>query len=189
MDCSQPSSSVHGILQARIMEWVAMHSSGGPSLPRDWTRIFCVSCIADGFFTAEPLWKPIWSPREVKFSSVQFSRSVVSDSLRPHGLSHTRLPCPSPTPRVCSNSCPSSPWCHSIISSSVVPLSSCLQSFLESGSFPMSQFFTPGGRMGTKSKMVASQGCEEARRKSFCLRGTESQFCKRKSSVDRWWWW
>ena len=143
----------------------------------------------DGFFTAEPLWKPIWSPREVKFSSVQFSCSVVSDSLRPHGLSHTRLPCPSPTPRACSNSCPSSPWCHSIISSTVVPLSSCFQSFLASGSFPVSQFFTPGGRMETKSRMVVSQGCEAARRKSFCLRGTESQFCKRKSSVDGWWWW
>ena len=73
---------------------------------------------------------------------VQFSHSVVSNSLRPHGPQHTRLPCPSPTPRTCSNSCPSSPWCHPTISSSVVPFSSCLQSFLASGSFPMSQFFT-----------------------------------------------
>ena len=63
----------------------------------------------------------------------------MSDSLRPHGLQHARLPCPSPTPRVYSNSCPSSWWCHPTISSSVVPFSSCLQSFPASGSFPMSQ--------------------------------------------------
>ena len=65
----------------------------------------------------------------------QFSRSVISDSLRPHGLQHSRLPCPSPTPRTCSNSCPSSRWCHPTSSSSVVPFSSCLQSFPASGSF------------------------------------------------------
>ena len=78
--------------------------------------------------------------------SIQFSCSVVSDSLRPHGLQHTRLPCPSPTPRACSNSCPSSWWCHPTISSSVVPFSSCLQSFPASGSFQMSQFFASGGQ-------------------------------------------
>ena len=65
-------------------------------------------------------------------ASVQFSCSVVSDSLRSHGLKHARLPCPSPTPRACSNSCPSNWWCHPTISSSVVPFSSCLQSFLTS---------------------------------------------------------
>ena len=78
------------------------------------------------------------------FSSAQFSRSVVSDSLQPHRLQHDRLPCPSPTPRGCSNSCPLNRWCHPIISSSVVPFSSCLQSFLASGFFPMSRFFTSG---------------------------------------------
>ena len=67
--------------------------------------------------------------------SVQFSYSVMSDSLQPHGLQHTRPPCPSPTPRACSNSCPSSWWCHPTISSSVVPFSSCLQSFPASGPF------------------------------------------------------
>ena len=77
--------------------------------------------------------------------SVQFSRSVESDSLRPRGLQHARPPCPSPTPRVYSNSCPSSRWCHSTISSSVVPFS-CLQSFLVSESFPMSQFFASDGQ-------------------------------------------
>ena len=76
--------------------------------------------------------------------SVQFSSSVMSDSLRPHG--HARLPCPSPTPGVYSNSCPSRQWCHPTISSSVVPFSSCLQSFPASGSFQISQFFTSGGQ-------------------------------------------
>ena len=70
----------------------------------------------------------------------------MSKSLRPHGLQHVRLPCPSPTTRTCSNSCPLSQWCHPTISSSVVPFSSCLQSFPASGSSQMSQFFTPGGQ-------------------------------------------
>ena len=74
-------------------------------------------------------------------SSVQFSHSVMSNSFRPRGLKHARLLCPSPTPGACSNSCPSSRWCHPTISSSVVPFSSCLQSF---PAFPMSQFFASG---------------------------------------------
>ena len=80
------------------------------------------------------------------FSSVQFSRSVVSDSLQPHESQHARLPCPSPTPGVYSNSCPSSWWCHPAISSSVIPFSSCPQSLPASGSFPMSQLFAGGGQ-------------------------------------------
>ena len=79
-------------------------------------------------------------------SSVQFSRSVLSDSLWPHGLQHTRPPCPSPTPGVHSNSCPLSSWCHPTISSSVVPFSFCPQSFPASGSFQMSQFLVSGGQ-------------------------------------------
>ena len=79
-------------------------------------------------------------------SSVQFSRSVLSNSLWPHGLQHARPPCPLPTPGVYPNSCPLSWWCHPIISSSVVPFS-CPQSFPESGSFPMSQFFASGGQV------------------------------------------
>ena len=82
----------------------------------------------------------------IRLSSVQFSRSVVSDSLRPHEPQHARPPCPSPTPRVDSNSCPLSQRWHSAISSSVIPISSHLQSFPASGSFPMSQFFTSGGQ-------------------------------------------
>ena len=81
-----------------------------------------------------------------QFNSAQFSCSVVSNSLRPHELQHARPPCPSPTPGVYSNSCPSSQWCHPTISSSVVPFSSRLQSFSVSGSFPMSQLFTSGGQ-------------------------------------------
>ena len=76
----------------------------------------------------------------------QFSRSVISNSLWPHGLQHSRLPCLSPTPGVYSNWCPSSRWCHPTISSSVVPFSSRLQSFPASGSFPVSQFFTSGSQ-------------------------------------------
>ena len=78
--------------------------------------------------------------------SVQFSHSVMSDSLRPHGLQHTRLPCPLPTPWACSYSCPLSQWCHPTISSSVIPLFSCLQSFPASGSFLKSQFIISGGQ-------------------------------------------
>ena len=80
------------------------------------------------------------------FSSFQFSHSVISDSLRPHELQHTRPPCPSPTPRVHPNSCPSSRWCHPAISSSVIPFSSCPQSLPASESFPMSQLFAWGGQ-------------------------------------------
>ena len=81
-----------------------------------------------------------------QFSSVQFSCSVMSDSLRPHELQHARPPCPSPTPGVHPNSCRSSRWCHPAISSSVVLFSSCPQSLPASESFPMSQLFTWGGQ-------------------------------------------
>ena len=82
----------------------------------------------------------------ISLSSVQFSRSVVSDSLRPHESQHARPPCPSPTPWVHSDSRPSSQWCHPAISSSVVPFSSCPQSLPASESFPMSQLFVWGGQ-------------------------------------------
>ena len=87
--------------------------------------------------------------------SVQFSCSVMSYSLQPQGLQHTRFPCPTPTPRVYSNSCLSHRWCHPTISSSVIPFSSRLQSFPASESFPMSQFFTWGGQ-GTGVSALAS---------------------------------
>ena len=93
------------------------------------------------------LWFWYFSPAILTwFSSVQFSCSVVSDSLWPHESQHTRPPCPSPTPRVHPNSCASSRWCHPAISSSVVPFSSCPQSLPASGSFLMSQLFAWGGQ-------------------------------------------
>ena len=100
------------------------------------------------------------SPRQVgrllEFSSVQFSYSVVSNSLQPHGLQHARFPCPSPTPGVYSNSCLLSQWCHPNISSSVIPFSSWLQSFPASGSFPMSQLFTSGGQSIRASALASA---------------------------------
>ena len=97
--------------------------------------------LAGRFFTTEPPGKPTLS-----FQSVQFSGSVVSDSLQPHELQHAGPPCPSPTPGVHPNLCPLSRWCHPTISSSVVPFSSCPQSLPASGSFPMSQLFAWGGQ-------------------------------------------
>ena len=86
-----------------------------------------------------------------KYYTVQFSLSVVSESLRPQALQHTRPPCPSPTPGIYSNSCLLSQWCQPTISSSVIPFSSCLQSFPASGSFPMSQFFALGQNIGVSA--------------------------------------
>ena len=95
-------------------------------------------------------------PNFFNYFSFEFSSvtQIMSDSLRPHGLQHTGLPCPSPTPGVYSPSCPLCRWCHPTISSSVVPFSSCLQSFPASEAFPMSQLFTSGGQ----SRVLASQG-------------------------------
>ena len=87
----------------------------------------------------------LWSPA-FGVCSVQFSRSVMSNSLQPHESQHARPPCPSPAPGVYTNSCPSSRWCHPTISSSVVPFSSCPQFLPASGSFPMSQLFASGGQ-------------------------------------------
>ena len=92
------------------------------------------------FAISEPLLSGEHHLSPHQFSSV----AELYPILRPHGLQYTRLPCPSPTPGAYSNSCPLSWWCHPIISSSIVPFSSCLQSFPASGSFPMSQFFTSG---------------------------------------------
>ena len=102
------------------------------------------------FFLVSSCWL-LWLIFHVLFPliitcSAQFSPSVVSNSFQPHGLQHARLPCPLPAPRDCSNSYPSSRWCHPTISSSVVSFSSCPQSFPTSGSFPMSQFLASGGQ-------------------------------------------
>ena len=96
----------------------------------------------------EKKWTKIWTEKIFKepISSVQFSHLVMSNFLRPHGLQNARPPCPSPTPGIYSNSCPIGRWCNPTISSSVVPFSSCLQTFPTSGSFPKSQFFTSDGQ-------------------------------------------
>ena len=99
------------------------------------------------FLPAYPIFMDMSESLKQAFvNSVQFSHSVVSNSLPPHGLQHNRLPCPSPTPRAYLKSCPSSRWCHPTISSSVVPFSCRLQSFRASGSFQISQFFASGGQ-------------------------------------------
>ena len=136
MDCSLPGSSVHGISQARLLDWVAISYSRRSSLLQgrssSWPRDqICISCIS----------RQILCQWVNTSSSVQLTRSVVSDSLWPHESQHTRLPCPSPTPGVNRNSCASSPWCHPAISSSVVPFSSCSQSLPASESFSMRQLF------------------------------------------------
>ena len=243
MDYSPPGSSVHGISQARILEWVAISFSRESSLPRDRTGIshitgslpseilYHLSYQGDLFTIAVmktsaqqqmtglkrcdiytqrnitqhkkewniAIWSNMDGPREyhTKWSKsgrerqnymirvkskkitqvnlytkqtlthrnrkqpygyqmvkgweknklgVQFSCSVVSDSSRPHRLQHARLPYPLPTPGACSNSCPSSWWCHPMISSSVVSFSFCLQSFPALGSFQKSQLFTSSGQ-------------------------------------------
>ena len=117
-----------------------VHSSG--LLPCAYTQGSLRNCIIQGD-RMELRAKRQWSALKCK---VQLSRSVVSNSLQPHGLQHTRLPCPSPTPRVYPNSCALSRWCHPTISFSVIPFSSCPQSFPVSGSFQTSQFCASGGQ-------------------------------------------
>ena len=128
-------------------------SCGGGLEPTSW----CLPgmpgwAVSTSVWTTEPYtdapacrWSSFHSSASVQFGSVQFSRSFVSDSLRPHRLQHTKLPSPSPTSRVCSNSCPSCWQCHPTISSSdlILPLTSI---FPASGSFPMSQLFASGGQ-------------------------------------------
>ena len=102
-----------------------------------------LSCLFPSFCNA------LFPDREIILfteASFQFRRSVMSDSLQPHRLQHIRLPCPSPIPGACSNSCPSSQWCHPTISSSVILFFSCLQCLPASGSFPGTQFFASGGQ-------------------------------------------
>ena len=98
-----------------------------------WSYFLLFACLFWCFYSVQVL---------LQFSSIAQS----CPTLRPHGLQHARLPCPSPTLKACTNSCPPSQWCHPTISSSVIPFSSCLQSFPASGSFPMSQFFASGGQ-------------------------------------------
>ena len=98
------------------------------------------------FFTNGATWEVHSWLNDIVLVSVQFSHSVMSDSLQNHRLQHARLPCPSPISRACLNSCPLSQWCHPTISSTVIPFPSCHRSFPASGSFPISQFFTTVGQ-------------------------------------------
>ena len=109
--------------------------------PQDWKRSVFIPILKKGNA------KECSNYRTMALISVQFSRSVTSDSLRSHKPQHARPPCPSPTPGVYSNSCALSWWCNPTISSSVVPFSSCLQSFPESGSSQMSQLFASGSQI------------------------------------------
>ena len=115
--------------------------------------LFLPAPFSDGncFSFHNPQKLQLWLSYRYRISSVQFSRSVVSNSLRPHELQHARPPCPSPIPGVLSDSHPSSQWCHPAILSSVVPFSSCPQSLPASESCPMSQLFTWGGSWGSSS--------------------------------------
>ena len=137
-----PGFSVHEILQAIILEWLAFLFSRGSSWPR-------VSYFTGRFFTIRGTREALDKSSYVLNTSVsvQFSRSVMFDSLWPHESQHARPPCPSPTPGVYPNSRPLSRWCHPAISSSVVPFSSCPQSLPASGSFAMSQLFAWGGQV------------------------------------------
>ena len=138
-DCNLPGSSVHVISQARILEWITILFSR--DLPDPEIKPGTPALQVDSL-PSEPPGKPYLTWNQ----SAQFSRSVMSDSLQSHRLQHARPPCPSPTSRVYSNSCPLSRWCHPTISSSVNPFSSRLQSLPASGSFPVSQFFASGGQ-------------------------------------------
>ena len=128
-----------------------MPSSRGSFWPRDWTQVsYCLLYWQVGSLPLTPPGKPKGR------GLVQFSCSVVSDFLRPHELQHARPPCPSPTPRVHSDSRPSSQWCHPDISSSVIPFSSCPQSLPASESFPMSQLFAWGGQSTGVSALASA---------------------------------
>ena len=133
-----------------VVQWIRTHLSMQGTWVRSlvWDNPTCLGAYAPQLLSQGAATTEASVPRacalQQEFRSVQYS--VMSNSLQPHGLQHARPPCPSPTPGVYSNSCPSSWWCHPTILSSVVPFSSCLQSFPASGSFPMSQFSTSGGQ-------------------------------------------
>ena len=143
VDCNPPCSCVLGILQARILDWVAMPCPRGSSRPRNWARVSCSSCIKGGIFTTSATWEtPMDTVSSVQISSV----AQWCPTLQAHESQHARPPCPSPTLGVHSNSRPLSQWYHPAISSSVVPFSFCPQSLPASGSLPMSQLFAWSGQ-------------------------------------------
>ena len=136
-----------GILEGRLGPRARRRQSAGRCASRGCVKLRSFPHLCFGSPIFRPQFPHLWCiTNRLVASSVQFSRSVVSDSLPPHESQHTRPPCPSPTPGVYSNSCPPSWWCHPAISSSVVPFSSCPQSLPASGSFPLSQRFAWGGQ-------------------------------------------
>ena len=156
---ANPRSVAH---QAPLpMGFSRQESWGGLSCPPPWdppnpgvkSMSLTFSALAGGFYTTSASWKAQEISRmaqkkamTLRLCSIQFSCSFVSDSLWPHEPQHARPPCPSPTPGVHPNPCPLSRWCHPTVLSSVVPFSSCPQSFPASGSFPISQLFASGGQ-------------------------------------------
>ena len=150
MDCGLPRSSIHGIFQARVLEWIAISFSRGPSQPRDRTQVFCVvgrrftvrvwGTFLNCFTDAKTPPKGSWKLRIDNITPCCCCCCSVAKwclTLWLHGLQHTGHPCPSPSPRVCSNSYQQSQWCYPTTSSSATPFSFCPQSFPASGSFPM----------------------------------------------------
>ena len=135
------------------------------------------TCVQDSCWYMAKTITILWSNYlPIKINSVQFSCSVLTDSLWPHEPQHTRPLCPSPTPGVHPNPCPLSGWCHPTISSSVVPFSSCPQSFPASGSFPMSHLFASGGQSTGVSASTSVLPMNSFKKK------TEPDFCHHKSS-------
>ena len=130
-----------------------VHGLNAPTKDIDWLNEYKIKTHI--YTVYKRTTSDLGTHKDWKFSSVQFSRSVVSNSLRPHESQHARPPCPSPTPGVHSDSHPSSRWCHQAISSSVVPFSSCPQSLSASQSFPMSQLFAWGGQSTGVSASVS----------------------------------
>ena len=157
-DCSLPGSSVHGIFQARVLEWgTTAFSDDKPRqcIKKQRHHFANKGLYSQGYgFSSSHVW--MWELDCKEGCSVQFSYSVVSDSLWSHGLQHARPPCPSPTPRVYSNSRPLSQWCHLTISSSVIPFSFHLKSFPASGCFQMNQFFASGGQSISSSFSISA---------------------------------
>ena len=145
MDSEAWHAAVHGVAKS---DWTEHSSISLNSWGHSCTKL----CYSNLYHHVSDLWficqKELYELLLTGYfsESVQFSGSVVSNSLQLHELQRARPPCPSPTPRVHSNSCPSSRWCHAAMSSSVVPFSSCPQSFPASGSFPMSQLFAWGSQ-------------------------------------------
>ena len=159
-DCSCQAPLSMGFSRQEYWSGFACSPPGDLPDPRIEPASLKSPALSDGFFTTCTTVEGSLSLcmcvcMYVCVSSVQFSCSLVCDSLRPHEPQHTRPPCPSPTPRVHTNPCPLSRWCHPTISSSVVPFSSCPQSFPASGSFQMSQLFASGGQSIGVSASIA----------------------------------